>query len=163
MKLETIRTPKSRNEQTIEKQLKIIIAAYNQIIWQVDNVFEVPPIGEHLSTNNQRPLPSPFRRRKNNFRNGTTNKSEPQQLRQPTLNMHIIFRTFTTHVSPTRFGLAQYVQRSKFEVFFATIHCHFLDKNHGPTGAEHTRSSRVSTRARAFSTNFVSFKSLSWK
>ena len=153
MKLETIRKPKSRNEQTIEKQLKIIIAAYNQIIWQVDNVFEVSLIGEHLNTDNHLPLPSPFPRGKNNLRYRTTNKSEPQHLRQPTLNVPIIFRTFTSHVSPTRYCLAQCVQRSKFEFsfFFATIHFHFLDKNHGSTGAEHARSSCVSTRACAFS------------
>ena len=41
------------------KQLKIIIAAYSQIIWQHDNVFDVSLIGEHLNTDNQLPPPSP--------------------------------------------------------------------------------------------------------
>ena len=99
MKLETIRKPKSRNEQMTAKQLKIIIAAYNRNLWQVDNVFGVSPIDEHLSTDNQLPQPSSFRRGKNNLRYRTKNKSKPQQLRQPTLNVPIIFRTFN---SPTR-------------------------------------------------------------
>ena len=152
MKLETIRTPKLRNEQTIEKQLKIIIAAYNHIIWQFDNVFEVSPIGEHLSTDNQLPQPSPFRRGKNNLRYRTTNKSEPQHLRQPTLNM-----PSSSELSPPMslqhaiaWRDASREANSRF-FFVATIHFHFLDKSHGSTGAEHTRSSCVSTRARAFS------------
>ena len=73
-------------------------------------------------------------------------------VRQPTLNVPIIFRTFTTHISPTRaHWLAQCFLRSKYEVFFATIHFHFLDKNHGSTVTEHARSPCVSTRACTFS------------